>query len=280
MPEQEQGRPYPDGVAAAFEIARRLRSPDGCPWDREQTHESLRPYLLEETYELLEAIDRDLDDGSFVEELGDVLFQVAMHAAIAEEKGRFDAGQVSESAAAKMVARHPHVFGDTVINSAEEVLRNWEHNKAREMPKVGQDHDTVLDRVPPHLPALAWTANMQRRAARVGFDLATRDSARAELLEKAGAATQAREGEEAFLAIGQLLMAAVELARILKVNAEDSLRAAGQKYRDHFALMDGAVRAGAISYRDLTGEQKAALWAEAQDKFEGERIDAGGSQTA
>src|ERR1700716_3693711 len=128
MPDRDDTRPFPDGVGAIFEIARRLRARDGCPWDREQTHESLRPYLLEETYEVLEAIDSG-DDQKLREELGDLLLQVAMHAEIARGEGRFDADQVSEGAAAKMVSRHPHVFGDVLVADADEVLRNWERQK-------------------------------------------------------------------------------------------------------------------------------------------------------
>src|SRR5437773_12130302 len=124
-------RPFEDGIGAIFEVVHRLRAPGGCPWDREQTHESLRQYLLEETYELLEAIDGG-DNAKMREELGDLLLQVAMHAEIAAEEGRFDAAQVSEAAAAKMVARHPHVFGDVSVANSDEVLRNWEHNKERE----------------------------------------------------------------------------------------------------------------------------------------------------
>src|SRR2546430_3641708 len=165
-------KPYSPGVAAIFEVVARLRAPDGCPWDREQTHRSLRPYLLEETYELLEVIDRGEDDGKLLEELGDVLLQVAMHAAIAEEQGRFDAARVSEGAAAKMVARHPHVFGDQQAADAEEGLRNWERRKAEEAAVAGRAEETPPDRVPTTPPALAWTLNMQKRAARIGFDLA------------------------------------------------------------------------------------------------------------
>jgi len=145
MPE----RPYPDGVPALFEVVRRLRAPGGCPWDREQTHESLRPYLLEETYELLEAIDQGHDDSKLMEELGDVLLQVAMHAEIAAQEGRFDAGRVSEAAAAKMVSRHPHVFADVEVRDADEVLRNWERQKAAEAEAGGRPggdgrpHDVV-----------------------------------------------------------------------------------------------------------------------------------------
>jgi len=126
MPVSDQ--PYPPGLPALFEVVRRLRAADGCPWDKEQTHESLRPYLLEETYELLEAIDSG-DESKLREELGDVLLQVAMHAQIAADEGRFDAASISEQEAAKMVARHPHVFGDREVRDAEDVLRNWERDK-------------------------------------------------------------------------------------------------------------------------------------------------------
>ncbi|HYZ01895.1 MAG TPA: nucleoside triphosphate pyrophosphohydrolase [Candidatus Binatia bacterium] len=253
MPEQDTAKPYPDGVGAIFEIARRLRAPDGCPWDREQTHESLRPYLLEETYELLEAIDRGDDDGKLLEELGDVLLQVAMHAAIAEEQGRFDAARVSEAAAAKMVARHPHVFGDTEVSSAEEVLRNWEHQKAAEAARAGNGDQTVLDRVPPTLPALAWTLNMQKRAARVGFDLDSAADARARVAEEAGEAAT-------FDAVGDLLLDVVGLARMLRINPEDALRAAGRRYRDRFVRMDRELTARGGSYRDLDRAEQLELW--------------------
>src|SRR2546427_6763011 len=164
-------KPYSPGIAAIFEVVARLRAPGGCPWDREQTHESLRPYLLEETYELLEAIDSG-DDTKIKEELGDLLLQVAMHAEIAAEQRRFDAAQVSEAVAAKMVKRHPHVFGDVSVANADEVLRNWEHQKIQESRKAGND-ESVVDRVPASLPALAWALGLQKRAARVGFDFAT-----------------------------------------------------------------------------------------------------------
>src|SRR5438128_9785725 len=153
MPDASE-RPYSPGIEAIFEVVARLRAPGGCPWDREQTHESLRPYLLEETYELLEAIDAD-DDDKMMEELGDLLLQVAMHAEIAAEEGRFDASQVSEAVAAKMVKRHPHVFGDVSVANADEVLRNWEHQKINESRAAGGD-ESVVDRVPATLPALAW----------------------------------------------------------------------------------------------------------------------------
>jgi uncharacterized protein YabN with tetrapyrrole methylase and pyrophosphatase domain len=174
MPDSND-KPYSPGIGAIFEVVARLRAPGGCPWDREQTHESLRPYLLEETYELLEAIDSG-NDSKMKEELGDLLLQVAMHAEIAAEEGRFDAAQVSEAVAAKMVARHPHVFGTTSVADAEEVLRNWEHQKVHEARKAGND-ESVVDRVPGTLPALAWALGLQKRAARVGFDFTSEQGA-------------------------------------------------------------------------------------------------------
>lgn len=254
-------RPYPDGVAAVFEIARRLRAPDGCPWDREQTPKSLRPYLLEETYELLEAIDRDHDDAKVMEELGDVLLQVAMHSAIAEEQGRFDGAQVSESAAAKMVARHPHVFGDVQVADAEDVLRHWEQRKAEEAAGSGRLEETPLDRVPVTLPALAWAYGMQKRAARVGFDFATAERAAEDVAEEARELAAAPAGgEAAFNEIGDLIFAVVSLARKLKVDPEDALRVAGQRFRDRFATMDRELRERGVSYRDLDSAELDAIW--------------------
>ena len=275
MPDQEESRPYPDGVGAIFEVARRLRAPDGCPWDREQTHESLRPYLLEETYEVLEEIDRGSDEAKLLEELGDVLLQVAMHAAIAEERGGFDAAQVSEAAAAKMVARHPHVFGDVEVASAEDVLRNWEHQKAAEAAGRGSADETVLDRVPATLPALAWVLNMQKRAARVGFDLATPEGAAAEVERRARALAGPEAGDGAFDDVGELLLAAVSLARKRKVNPEDALRAAGQRFRDRFARVDRQARAGQVSYRDLDRGELQERWDRASPEREGATRPAG-----
>src|SRR5215472_11870410 len=260
-------RPYPEGVGAIFEIARRLRAPDGCPWDREQTHRSLRPYLLEEAYELLEVIDRGHDDAKLLEELGDVLLQVAMHSAIAEEEGRFDAARVSEAAAAKMVARHPLVFGDEQVADAEGVLRNWERRKAEEAARAGRAAETPLDRVPPSLPALAWAYNMQKRAARVGFDAEARESP-AEMAESVAGRARALEangdGDGVVEEVGDLLLAAVGLARRLKVNPEDALRAAGQRYRDRFAAMDREVRERGVAYADLQPAELADLWERAR----------------
>jgi tetrapyrrole methylase family protein/MazG family protein len=255
-------KPYSPGIAAIFEVVARLRAPGGCPWDREQTHESLRPYLLEETYELLEAIDAG-DDGKVMEELGDVLLQVAMHAEIAAEQGRFDAAQVSEAVAAKMVKRHPHVFGDVSVANADEVLRNWEHQKAHEARKAGRE-ESVVDRVPATLPALAWSLGLQKRAARVGFDFSSSVPAAEAVAEEARELANAPDQREAFDEMGDLLFAIVSLARSLKVNPEDALRAAGQRFKVRFAAAEQSLRNEGRTFRDLDAAEIARRWEESE----------------
>jgi tetrapyrrole methylase family protein/MazG family protein len=227
-------------------VVRRLRAPDGCPWDREQTHESLRQYLLEETYELLEAIDSG-DQQKLLEELGDVLLQVAMHAEIADQEGRFDAGQVSEQAAAKMVARHPHVFGDVEAKDADQVLRNWERQKAAEATHAGRKDESVLDRVPRTLPALAWALQLQKRAARVGFETP--------LEEADGRLTE----EE----LGRRLFELVNLARRNRLNPEDALRIAGQRFKARFDALESKLRSKGSDLRQLSDKERADLWEQA-----------------
>ena len=253
-------KPSVHGIAAIFEVVHTLRAPGGCPWDREQTHESLRPYLLEETYELLEAIDAG-DDAKMMEELGDLLLQVAMHAEIAAEEGRFDAAEVSEAAAAKMVKRHPHVFGDKSVADADEVLRNWEHQKMREAREAGSD-DSVVDRVPASLPALAWTLGLQKRAARVGFDFASPAAAAGSVGEEARELAEVTDRDRAFEEMGDLLFAIVSLARSMKINPEDSLRVAGQRFRKRFAAVESTLRSEGKTFTDLTPAEMLARWEE------------------
>jgi len=261
MPHRDEasaGRPFSPGVAAIFEVVARLRAPGGCPWDREQTHESLRPYLLEETYELLEAIDM-ADDAKMMEELGDVLLQVAMHAEIAAESGRFDSARVSEAVAAKMVKRHPHVFGTTTVADADEVLRNWEHQKQREARRAGSE-ESVVDRVPPALPALAWTLALQKRAARVGFDYASPLAAAEAVGEEARELASATDANVSFDELGDLLFAVVALARKLHVNPEDALRVAGQRFRRRFAAMEKSLRKEGLGFQDVDSQELLVRW--------------------
>jgi tetrapyrrole methylase family protein/MazG family protein len=251
--------PYSPGIGALFEVVARLRAPGGCPWDRQQTHESLRPYLLEETYELLEAIDAG-DDAKMKEELGDVLLQVAMHAEIAAEQKRFGAAEISEAAAAKMVARHPHVFGDVAVANADEVLRNWEHAKVEEAKRAGREEESVVDRVPPSLPALAWTLGLQKRAARVGFDFESPLGASEAVAEEARELAEAGDTEAVFDEMGDLLFAVVALARKLKVNPEDALRVAGQRFRERFAELEATVAEEGLELKHLKPDDLSKRW--------------------
>jgi tetrapyrrole methylase family protein / MazG family protein len=253
-------KPDPQGIGAIFEVVARLRAPGGCPWDREQTHESLRPYLLEETYELLEAID-SRDDAKMMEELGDLLLQVAMHAEIASEQSRFDAAQVSVAVAAKMVARHPHVFGSTSVADADEVLRNWEHQKVNEARKAGRD-ESVVDRVPSTLPALAWTLALQKRAARVGFDFTSPIDAAEAVAEEARELAATTEPSAMFDEMGDLLFAIVSLSRRMKVNPEDALRVAGERFRRRFAETEMSLRKEGLTFGDLDSDEVARRWQE------------------
>jgi tetrapyrrole methylase family protein/MazG family protein len=258
MPESPE-LPFSPGIEAIFEVVAKLRAPGGCPWDREQTHESLRPYLLEETYELLEAIDSG-DDTKMMEELGDLLLQVAMHAEIASQASRFDAIKVSEAVAAKMVARHPHVFGRVPVADADEVLRNWEHQKVEEARTAGRGDESVVDRVPTSLPALAWTLGLQKRAARVGFDYASPAEAAEAVAEEARELAGAADSRDAFTEMGDLLFAMVSLARRLKVNPEDALRVAGQRFRRRFAETEASLRRDGVTFKDVDRDELSRRW--------------------
>lgn len=253
-------QPFSPGLAAVFEVVHRLRAPDGCPWDREQTHESLRPYLLEETYEVLDAIDSG-DDSKLLEELGDLLLQVAMHAEIAAQEGRWDAATVSEREAAKMVSRHPHVFGDVSVADAAEVLKNWEQQKAEEAHASGRTEESVLDRVTRSLPALAWTLSLQKRAARVGFDFGSAARALDAVKEEADELVEAAaDPARAFDELGDLLFALVSLARKLKLNPEDALRAAGSRFAERFKALERRAREEGLDLHALDEAEIERRW--------------------
>ena len=244
-----------------LEVIEALRAPDGCPWDREQTPKTLRPYLLEETYELLEAIDSD-DADEMSEELGDVLLQVFMHHAIAQEQGRFTIADVAHHATAKMINRHPHVFGDVEAATAEQVLANWEGLKSKEAGKRGRL--SALEGAPRTLPALAWALSLQKRAARVGFDWPSDegvlDKVAEEAAELAAETTRERQQEE----LGDLLFSLVNLARRLKVNPEDALRQSSRRFYSRFESMEQAAREAGRDVRDMTPEELDGLWREAK----------------
>lgn len=205
-------------------VMARLRSRDGCPWDQEQTHESLRVHLVEEAYEVLDAIDRGAIDEELEEELGDLLLQVYFHAQLAADDGRFDVASVADGLVAKLVYRHPHVFGETVVDGAADVVRNWESLKTEEKKRTG-----AFDDVPAGLPALLYAAKIQKRAAAVGFQ-PTEEEALGRL---SGAVAELGRGptREGF---GEVLFWFVALARTRGIDPEGALRQAAARFRDSF----------------------------------------------
>ncbi|MFN2582936.1 MAG: nucleoside triphosphate pyrophosphohydrolase [Candidatus Dormibacteria bacterium] len=255
------------------EVVEKLRAPGGCPWDREQTHKTLRPYLLEETYELLDAIE-GREGTTLREELGDVLLQVLMHAAIAQEGEGFDIGDVADATRAKMIHRHPHVFGDVAVGGATDVVVNWEKLKRAEKGA----RLSLLDGVPHALPALAYAQGMQKRPARVGFDESPSVPAALdrvhEALDNVGSlALQApaesvqgqdwgvSEGKDAFEdAIGELLFQVVALSRRLRVNPEDALRGRATEFADRFRKLERQARDDGIDLHDLDVAEWRRRW--------------------
>ena len=236
------------------EVVRRLRSPQGCPWDREQTHASLRATMLEEAYEVLEAIDEQ-SMPKLREELGDVLLQVLMQSEIATQAGDFTVGDVADAVREKLVRRHPHVFGATVVSGSEEVVRNWEALKAAEYGR-----ESALDGVQRSLPALQWAWSLQRRAANVGFDWPSvdgpLDKVREELEELREAPTvEAREAE-----FGDLLFSLVNVARKLGMNPEDALRAATGRFEARFRIMEQKAKGEGQDLKDLPLDALDQYW--------------------
>ncbi len=252
----------------------RLRAPNGCPWDIEQTHLTLRTYLIEEAYEVLEALESG-DDGKFAEELGDLLLQVVFHAQIATEQKRFNAADVVREIHQKMVRRHPHVFGEKRAKNASEVLKNWEQIKAEERraKSAGQgtalaaepvtEAASLLDGIPHTLPAVMQGFQLTRRASRIGFDWdhvdGVVDKLQEELAElrEAQVAKAAPQVEEE---IGDVLFAAVNLARFLKVDPEIALKRSNAKFTSRFREMERTARASGRALADVPRTEMESLW--------------------
>ncbi|HHY92693.1 MAG TPA: nucleoside triphosphate pyrophosphohydrolase, partial [Firmicutes bacterium] len=242
-----------------------LRGPEGCPWDREQTHELLRRYLIEECYEVIEAIDEN-DMHKLQEELGDLLLQVVFHARLAEEAGCFDINAVVAGIVEKMIRRHPHVFGRTKVESSAEVLVNWQEIKRREKKAAGEEV-TVLGGVPRALPALLRAYKIQGRAARVGFDWPDVEGAWtkvAEEIEELKAAAQSGDRDAVAGEVGDLLFAVVNVARFLKVEPELALAATTRKFEERFAFIEQAAASAGRSLGQLTLEEMDELWEQAK----------------
>ena len=247
-------------------ISDRLRRPDGCPWDREQTHASLRKHLLEETYEVYDALDAGATP-SLAEELGDLLLQVVLHAQLAAEAGVFDLADVHAAIAAKIVRRHPHVFGDAEARTATDVNRQWERIKADERAAAAEQGDgtdgaakSALDGISPSLPALASSQEMQERAANIGYDwpsiVGVLDKVTEELEELRAAGTDGEWAEE----FGDLLFVLVNVARRHGIESEAALRAANDKFRRRFRSVDRQAAEQGVALRDLDFEALDDLW--------------------
>lgn len=244
------------------DIIARLRGPGGCPWDREQTHASLREALLEECYEVLEALDEG-DAKRLGEELGDLLMQVVLHAQIAAEAGEFEISDVIHSISTKLIQRHPHVFGSLKVKDAGEVLINWEALKRKER---GSD-TSILANVPKQLPALSYSQDIQSRVARVGFDWEDIKGVIDKLVEEVSEFQQADSPELKAREFGDLLFTLVNIARRLGVDSESALREANKRFYRRFAYMEKVCRQRGVNFADLSFDEQNALWEEAKKEI-------------
>lgn len=248
------------------DVMDKLRGPDGCPWDREQNHQSLMPYLVEEAYEVLEAIQLG-DMNKLAEELGDLLLQIVFHAQIAEEQGEFDLSEPIRQIVAKMKRRHPHVFGKAKVDSSKQVLLNWEAIKAKE--RQGGVVESLLDAVPRNMPALMQAGKIQQKAAQVGFDWDNIDGAwakvteeKAELLAAAATGDSTKISEE----LGDLLFAVVNVARFLEVEPETALLSTVMKFRHRFSYIEAQARTAGKEVTAYTLNELDQWWEEAKKR--------------
>jgi tetrapyrrole methylase family protein/MazG family protein len=260
-------------------ISDRLRQPDGCPWDREQTHASLRKHLLEETYEVYDALERGATP-ELAEELGDLLLQVVLHAQLAAEAGVFDLADVQASIARKIVRRHPHVFGDAVARTSSDVNRQWERIKADERADAAEAAEaeaaaatdatearepaaaprSALDGISSSMPALAASQEMQERAAALGYDWPDIEGVLDKVAEELGELARAEGAAEQHEEFGDLLLVVVNVARKLGIESEAALRAANGKFRARFRRVERMVRERGVAMRDLDFATLDELW--------------------
>ena len=243
------------------DIMARLRGTDGCPWDRRQTRETLRPFLIEETYEILEALDRE-DDQGLREELGDLLFHIIFMARIAQEEGAFDIYDVISGIAEKMIRRHPHVFGNAEVSGPDEVEANWAQLKAEEKPRA-----SLMEGLPPHLPALMRAYRLTQRASKVGFDWEDRNQVWEKLEEELTEFQEALgEGraEELREELGDILFTLVNLARFIGVDPEDALRRVTNKFADRFQYIEKRLHEEGKGPYEASLAEMDALWEESK----------------
>jgi tetrapyrrole methylase family protein/MazG family protein len=244
-------------------IMKKLRAPGGCPWDAEQTHESLTRYLLEETYEVIEAID-EKSPAHLKEELGDLLLQPVFHAAIAEESGSFNIDDVISTLCKKLIHRHPHVFGDLEIMNSSQQIENWE--KIKKIEK-GDERKSALSGVPDHLPALLKAHKISEKASRVGFDWEHADQVFAKVMEELhefeeawGAGDQARMEDE----LGDLLFSIANLGRFLSLNPEEALRKTINRFQKRFTFLEDELDRQGVPMQKASLEELDKLWEQAK----------------
>jgi MazG family protein len=248
------------------EVMARLRGPDGCPWDREQTFDSIKPYTLEETYEVLDAIDRRNWPG-LAEELGDFLLQAVFYAQIATENGLFSIENALDSINSKLIRRHPHVFGDESAETAGDVMRIWGDVKAAEKKAKGQAPETLLGGVPRALPALVEAQQIASRAAGVGFDWENPEQVIDKLHEELAEFNEARRNTapaELEDELGDMLFVIVNLARFVKVDPEQALRRTNAKFRERFGYIERKLAEQGRTLQEATVDEMEALWQEAK----------------
>lgn len=247
-----------------LQVMDKLRSPEGCPWDREQTHETLKKYLVEESYEVIEAIDEQNYD-KIIEELGDVLLQIVFHAAIGKEDGYFDISDVLNAVCTKMIQRHPHVFGDVVVEDAEDVLTNWDAIKRKE--KGISTKTEEMDSIAKSLPALIRAEKIQGKAKKVGFDWDKVEDAMDKVLEEFNEVKDVyKEENEARILdeIGDLLFACVNVARFLNVDSELALNSTNNKFIKRFSYIEETSKLKGLTLEEMTLEEMDVLWNEAK----------------
>lgn len=262
-PVQEEELLYGE-FAKLREVIATLRGPGGCPWDQKQTHQSLKKYLLEEAYEVLEAIDEE-DDEHLIEELGDILLQVMLHAQIGEDEGFFSVRDVIEGVTEKMIRRHPHVFGELTVNDADEVVTNWDDIKKQE--KGNTDDDSILATIPKGLPALMEATKLQKKAAKVGFDWEDAAPIWMKLQEEIGEfmlEVKVNSEENMHKEFGDILFVLVNLARYYKIDAEDALLSTNRKFMRRFRYIEETSRQEGKILTDMTLSELDQKWEQAK----------------
>jgi len=247
---------------ALVAIMATLRAPGGCPWDRKQTHASLRENLLSECYEVLEALDEG-DADKLRDELGDLLMQIVLHAQIATEAGEFGLGEVIEGINSKLIHRHPHIFGSKKVKDAEEVVVNWEALKEEER----EPGASILESVPKQMPALGYSQEVQRRAAHVGFDWEDVDGIIDKLAEEVGEFKRAQNQDEKATEFGDLLFTLANIALRMGIDPEAALREANRRFYKRFNYMEELCRKRGLNLGELSFDEQNALWEEAKKKL-------------